>query len=353
MITTIECLPTELWMDIFSYLEAHQLLRAFADLNHHFDQMLASEHVLFHGHFDKCNRNPHEYTDQPYWPVSVLHRVVSLRPIVPRQLSHLPEFLRWHAADLLQLKSLTLKLRGREIPPICDVLPQLNTLRVIAIDCVPNQDLLDAILAIPNVRTGRLTFSRPVRPIHTDSIRVSSMEVLDIQLEDTSRGLVLKLLLSHMPRLRQLRMKSTDIYVKNCEWPLFEPSFILPNLRAITMQCSANYSLPVFFQSLHHNLPAVQSVVLDLNFDFIDAEVVNHLLYHWWPALETIEKVVITMRCRNSFARISATVQANLDDLRAALLALNQQFDRSIETKWTDRFHLDNQLIDIFICQHR
>lgn len=66
MKTCIEQLPIELWMEIFSHLEGDVLLQAFTDLNQYFDQLLASDHLLFHLRLGKDSRNPREYALQPY-----------------------------------------------------------------------------------------------------------------------------------------------------------------------------------------------------------------------------------------------------------------------------------------------
>ena len=56
MKTCIEHLPIELWIEIFSYLEAHTLLQAFTNLNHYFDQLIASDHLFFNVLLGKTNR---------------------------------------------------------------------------------------------------------------------------------------------------------------------------------------------------------------------------------------------------------------------------------------------------------
>ena len=116
MKTSIEQLPLELWIEILSYLEAHEIFHAFSRLNHYFDEILSSDYVLFNVRLNKTDRNPLEYSTQPYWPQSILNRIISLQPVNSTQLSHVSEFLRWHSIQLIQLKSLSVKLCGREVP---------------------------------------------------------------------------------------------------------------------------------------------------------------------------------------------------------------------------------------------
>ncbi|CAF2077456.1 unnamed protein product [Rotaria magnacalcarata] len=122
MKTLIKQLPAELWISIFSYLKAHDLLQIFTNLNTYFDELIASDHLLFNMRFGKSDRNPFEYSIRSYWPDFILHRIVGIRPILQHKTSHISEFLRWHCTNLIQLKSLEVKLRGREIPTICNTL---------------------------------------------------------------------------------------------------------------------------------------------------------------------------------------------------------------------------------------
>ncbi|CAF0740955.1 unnamed protein product [Adineta ricciae] len=48
MVACLEDLPVELWISIFAYLEAHDLLQAFSNLNYYFDQIISSDYILFH-----------------------------------------------------------------------------------------------------------------------------------------------------------------------------------------------------------------------------------------------------------------------------------------------------------------
>jgi hypothetical protein len=351
MTTSIEHLPIELWIEIFSYLEAHLLLQAFTNLNHHFDQLLASDYVLFNVRLGKTDQNPLEYTSQPYWSESILNRIINLQPIIPHKTSHIPEFLRWHCTKLVQLKSLSIKLRGREIPTICNVLQHLNSLHYLSIQCVPNQILLDGILAASSVRVCRLDFSRPVTPINNYSNNISSIEILDIKLEDDSYGSIIHLLLSHMPKLKRLKMNNYDIYVKNREWIFFQSLFRLPELRTIKAEWSSNYSSPIVFQNLHQNLPAVRQFYLNMNFDFIDEDLLNHFIYHWWPIFREIEQINIFIRCQKHLMTMADNTETNFEQFQSILLAMNEQYDGLIKTKWNEKFYLGNQIIEIYICK--
>ena len=351
MKTCIEQLPIELWMEIFSHLEGHVLLQAFTNLNHYFDRLLASNHLLFHVRIGKDNRNPLEYTLQPYWPDDVLRRIVSLRPRLEHQRSHLSEFLRWHWTRLIQLKSLTIKVRGREIPHLCSALQQLPSLTSLSVEGVPNQILLEGILAAPTLRVCRLEFSRPITPIRSYSNYTSHLETLDITLEDDSNGSIMMLLFNHMPKLRSIRMHNTDIYVKNREWIFFQSSFRLPELHTLKMRCSANYSTPIIFQSLHQNLPAIRRLHLSVKFDFINEHFFDSLIYHWWPIFQDIEQISLFIRYQKYLLTAADHMQTNFDEFRTILLAMNHQRGGSIRTEWTENLSAVSHTIQISICK--
>jgi hypothetical protein len=351
MTTCIEHLPIELWIEIFSYLEAHVVLQGFTNLNHYFDQLIASDYLLFNVHLGKNDQNPLEYSIQPYWCDKILNRIISIRPIIEHKLSHIPEFLRWHCTKLIQLKSLTMKLRGREIPIVCDALKQLNSLHYLSIKCVPNQILLDGILAAPAVHVCRLEFSRPITPIIVYSNNISNIEVLDIKLQDDSHGSIINCLLSHMPKLKKLKYDNYDLFVKNREWIFFNSLFNLPELRTIKVKCSSNYSTPIIFQNLHQNLPAIKCFYLNMDFDFINEDLLNNLIYHWWPIFLEIERINIFIKCKKYRIMIADNMETNFDKFQAILLAMNEQYNGSVKTKWIEKSYTVSKIFEISICK--
>jgi uncharacterized protein YsxB (DUF464 family) len=324
MKTSIEQLPVELWISIFSYLEAHDLLQAFTNLNNYFNQLIASNYLLFHVELGKNDHNPLEYSIKPYWPDSILNRIISIHPIIEHKTSHIPEFLRWHCSQLIQLKSLILKLRGREIPVICSVLQQLNSLHYLSIECVPNQILLETILSVPTLRVCRLDFLRALTPINGHSNNISNIEILDIKFQDDSKNSILNLLLSHMPKLKRLEIKIPRIYYDNSDLFFAEPLFILSNLRTIKINCS--------------------SAAFNLNF-------FHNFIYHWWPIFEKKEQINIFLKCQSLQIATDHDMQMNLDTFRANLLAMNEKYNGFIKIKWTEKIFLIYKIIEISICK--
>lgn len=352
MQTSIEDLPVELWISIFSYFEAHELLRAFTDLNRYFDQLIASDYLLFAVRLGKWDQNPLEYSIKPYWSHSILNCIVSLQPSIQHITSHIPEFLRWHYSHLIQLKSLEVKLRGREISALCTALPRLNALDHLVIECVPSQILLEAILSAPALHTCQLHFLRPVTPIKCYSTNsMSSLEILQIKLQDDSHGSIMNFLLSHMPKLKRLEMNNYDIYVNNREWIFFKPLFTLPELRTIKANWSSNYSSPAVFQSLHDNVPALKRFHLQITFDFISEDLLDHFINHWWPIFERVEQINVFIKCKHYSYTIDHQTQTHLNTFQSILFAINAQYGGSVKAEYSEKFLMGQRIFDISICK--
>lgn len=352
MKTSVEDLPVEIWMSIFAHLEAHELLQAFTNLNRYFDQLIASDYLVFVVRLGKSVHNPLDYPVTPYWSHSILNRILSLRPCIEHRTSHIPEFLRWHCSELVQLKSVKVKLRGREISAICTALPQLNALTHLSIECVPNQALLEAILSAPVLRTCQLNFLRPVTPIeYSSTCDISPLEILQIKLQDDSHGSIMNFLLDHMPKLKRLEMNNYDIYVQNREWIFFQALFILPELRTIKANWSANYSTPFVFQNLHYNLPAVQHLDLQIVFDFIGEDLLNHFIDHWWPIFQTIEHINILIQCKHSSLMIDQQMQTHLDIFQSRLFAINVESSGSVRANYVEKFSKGYRISEISVCK--
>ncbi|CAF3420302.1 unnamed protein product, partial [Rotaria sp. Silwood2] len=298
MKTSIEHLPVELWISIFSYLEAHDLFQAFTDLNNYFDKLIASDYLLFHVRLGKSDHNPLEYSIRPYWSDSILNRIISLQPIIQHKTSHIPEFLRWHCTKLIQLKSLKVKLRRREIPAICIALKQLNSLSHLSIECIPNQILIKTILSAHVLRVCRLEFLRAIAPINCDSNQISQIEILYIKLQDDSHNSMINLLLNRMSKLKRLEISSCESYIDERDSLFNKPLFILPELEIIKISWSSRNCDQKFFESLHQMLPNLKCLFLNLIHDYFTEDFFNTLIYHWWSIIEKLERINIFIKFR-------------------------------------------------------
>jgi hypothetical protein len=78
MSSRVEQLPLELWISIFSYLEAHDLFEAFTNLNSYFDYLLASNHLQFNIIFRKTDSKLFRRHNILNTDDSILNRTISL-----------------------------------------------------------------------------------------------------------------------------------------------------------------------------------------------------------------------------------------------------------------------------------
>ncbi|CAF1224348.1 unnamed protein product [Rotaria sp. Silwood1] len=351
MTTSIEHLPVELWISIFSYLEAHDLFQAFTNLNNYFDQLIACDYLLFNVQLGKSDHNPLEYSIRPYWSDSILNRIISLQPIIQHKISHIPEFLRWHCTKLIQLKSLKVKLRRREIPTICIALKQLKSLSRLSIECIPNQMLIETILSIPVLRVCRLEFLRAITPINCYSNQISQTEKLYIKLQGDSHNSIINLLLNRMPKLKRLEINSSEIYFDERDSLFSKPLFILSELRTIKLSWSSRNSDQNFFESLHQMLPNLKHLYLNLIHDYFTEDFFNTLIYHWWPVIEKLERINIFIIFRRPQMLINNSMQTNLDKFQSILLSMNEKYTGFVNFKWMEKFFIAYKMIEISICK--
>lgn len=351
MKTSIEHLPVELWISIFSYLEAHDLIKAFTNLNYYFDQLIASDYLLFNVKLGKIDHNPLEYSIKPYWSDSILTRIISLQPIIQHKTSHIPEFLRWHCSELIQLKSLKVKIRGREIPSICIALQQFNSLYYLSIECVPNQILLEAILSVPSIRVCRLDFLRALTPINCYSNNISNIEILDIKLRDDSNNSIINLLLSHMPKLKRLEINIPEINFNNQNSFFNKSLFILSKLRTIKIIWSGANLNSNLFEDLHEIMPVLKHVYLNMDYYSFYKDFFNNFMYYWRPIFQKKEQINIFLKCRSLEMAIDHNMQMTLDQFQSNLLAMNKEYNGRVKIEWTEKIYGISKIIEISICK--
>ena len=258
-------LPIELWIHIFDYLSIHDIFQSFSNLNKYFNDLLVSAHFLFK--LELKNDDNIEHLGSFYTSDTILNRIISLKSC---SYDHFPEFFQVHGGKLIRLRSLFIKANTREIPSIGLALQQLNKLEYLSLSCIPNQNLLENILTSPSLRQCRLHFWRVINPIHDYLNANSDIETLYIQLNDNANHSILNFLLSHMPKLKKLRVFEENLINDNSH-PLFNQnlsSLEILNLRwgfqqihsdclrclSTTMPNLKHLSLTIFYKTLNENL---------------------------------------------------------------------------------------------------
>ncbi|UJR07820.1 hypothetical protein I4U23_012103 [Adineta vaga] len=107
-----EYLPSEIWLYTFSYLEGHDLIHAFSDLNLFFTSLLHSQYLYFHIRIKK-NESNQQLPTFP-WSQIPLNKISSLA-VGQRKANCLIQFLRWNAQYLTGLRSLSIYLRKSKL----------------------------------------------------------------------------------------------------------------------------------------------------------------------------------------------------------------------------------------------
>ena len=207
MKTCVERIPTELWISIFSYLEVHDFFHAFNNLNNHFDYLLKSNHLQFNVIFKRIDK---KYRRRPNIVVSddsILNRTINLSLGWKNHGKEFCQFLRYNIDAFTHLQSLSIiKLPEEEMPFISIFLKKLKFLRHLCLRCVPNQKLLEAILAVSSLIVCELDFMSSKELIRYSPSENSKIKRLQIKLGDCRFAPIIHQLIAHMPKLKSLEV---------------------------------------------------------------------------------------------------------------------------------------------------
>ena len=129
-----ECLPTEIWFEIFSYLSSNHNIRAFSSLNQFFDRFTLTKYFGVH----------HQPRPENCLPISSKHfipspRLETIRSLTPRQQTAkcLIVFLHLYSNQLINLQKLSIYLKKQTLKQInldlIDILQRLPSLKSLQI----------------------------------------------------------------------------------------------------------------------------------------------------------------------------------------------------------------------------
>ncbi|CAF2530721.1 unnamed protein product [Rotaria sp. Silwood2] len=121
------------------------------------------------------------------------------------------QFLYLHGKKLIRLKSLTIEAYEREILPSCIDFLKHHSIECLALTCIPNQVLLEAIRSSPVLYKCRLYFCRSTASINECLKINSNIEILYIKFKDNSNQSIINLLLSHVPKLKRLEIEDNQV----------------------------------------------------------------------------------------------------------------------------------------------
>lgn len=159
MPSKLEQIPSEIFLTIFRYIEAHELINAFANLNSYFDSLLTSSHLRVHAIIDPNDITLPPTTNNSLWHIIKPQNLCSMKMKDKKQ-NILVEFVLCHANDLIHLTSLTLVMEGCHVEGIIRILPLLVDLKHLVIKQRPRNteknsknSFLTTILKMKSLRT--------------------------------------------------------------------------------------------------------------------------------------------------------------------------------------------------------
>src|SRR5580698_740191 len=85
MISYAEQFPVEIWLSIFSYLEAQDLFHAFINLNSYFDQLLNCDYLTLTIKLKKRSSNYHPRRYTKFMNNSVLNRTITFDSLIGKR----------------------------------------------------------------------------------------------------------------------------------------------------------------------------------------------------------------------------------------------------------------------------
>ncbi|CAF0793231.1 unnamed protein product [Rotaria sordida] len=348
MITHAEQLPIEIWLLVFRHLEAHDLFYAFQNLNNFYNQILSSNYISFYLQLRENDNNHLQYPINPYWSDSILNRIRFLQATSQSEHDFFPQFLRWHVKKLIQLHSLSIMIYPRDIPYICIALRKFHCLEYLSIKCIPNQMLLEAILAVPTLRICHLLLRKVVVDINYRLGTNSNIKKLFIVFFHNVNHSIINLLLSHMPKLNQLEICGS--YSKSDRVSLFaEPLFILPELEIIKLNLENGSCTSDCFKYLHKIMPLLKNFYFNYYNHFLHETFIDYFNTFWWSIIEQIEKINININGHIPINTINNDIETTLEKNRTCLLAKNNQSDGHVNITWTEQTLTKFKVIEITI----
>ena len=203
MKTQVEHIPNELWLSIFSYLEAHDLFCGFNRLNNRFDEILASNYLTFYLQLKKQKNRSLEFTTALPWFDGILKRTVCLRSTAPNGCGYVPDYLRKNAHKFIRLQSLTITINTRQTNMICRILQKLPSFEYLSLTCIIIPIIITTMLNMSTLRACHLNTKQPLYLYHNDFNINNNIERFSINFPSVSDNLLTNLLLANMPKLKQ------------------------------------------------------------------------------------------------------------------------------------------------------
>jgi len=329
MKTQAEHLSNEVWLSIFSYLEAHDLFYGFVSLNYRFNKLLTSAYLKFYIELKQQNDYDNQYDATTRWLDRILKRIVYLQLTVQHGYEDISKYLHTNAHKLIQLQSLTITINKGQTYIICQILQNVPSFKYLSIICKKTSILISIILSLPSIRVLRLTFKKSiwcnVYPLKVNN----NIEAFYINFQDLSDYSLANLLLDKMPNLKRFELSGDKYNYFNREKLFIQPVFNLPKLRTIKLVGGAEYFLSISLNHFQTIMPSLQRLHVDINCLMLDEKLFDHLFYCWWPILVKLENIYIIVK-----GYISHYFSTEADNYWQILLEKNKESNNCFEIEW-------------------
>jgi hypothetical protein len=224
-------------------------------------------------------------------------------------------------------------------------------------ECIPNQILLETVLAAPGLRFCYLAFRRTTARINYHSGPNSNIETLSIRFLNESDISIVYLLLSHVPKIKKFEIPETQSMCRDLNRLLNQQIFILPNLRTLKLHYNYCEIDPDCFRHLFVVMPALKRFHFDI-LEYQQREVIfDNLIQHWWPVIEKIEQATISIRCITfNFEKINLLQKEYTTKLGNYRQIMHKKYDQSsgcFKFEWTTDNLTDRTIVKISIQKHQ
>jgi hypothetical protein len=335
LVARVEHLPVELWLKIFSYLEAHDLFRAFTNLNNYFRQLLASHYVLYNVKFNKDDYS--SFISLIHCSSNViLNRIISLQWTAKPQYGYLPHFLNKNISKFIRLRSLRIEIHPRQTSLICKILPNLHSLEYLSIKSENIQSLLiETIFTLSSLHICQLINSYVMNNIECLLTGQSNIELLYLTNISISVHSMANSFFDYMSKLKRLEICGSVRTLKALTSWIVNQILIIERIPNIKIKCKSNRTTIVFFELLQPIMFIIKRFSMYIYIDIDDEMLLENLINNWWSTIEEIEKVFISIQISKQINTSNEEIQKKFISYHDNLFSKINQSNESCRIEWT------------------
>jgi hypothetical protein len=350
MKTRAEHLSIELWISIFNYLEIHDLFYTFTDLNRYFDQILASNHLLFYVRLKENNKYNHLPSPISFESDAILNRIIYIEGITSSHNAYIPQFLHQNATKLVRLRSLTIKI------PLCHerlislTLQELHSLEYLSMECIMTEIMIESILNLSSLRICKLIYRNVATTINAISNKQSNIERLSIK-DYYGHHSIINIYLRSMPKLKKLEISGSTSTLNSLGLWLKDNYDHLQKLQTIKIQSSIGDPTITFFEQLHSVTSVLKHLSVNIGPSRWDENLLENFIDYSLPIIEHLERIYICIRGYIYIDPTKDDIRKKFDNYREVLLSKNNQSNKCLTIQWTEQDLTLSTIIEITIIK--